>query len=285
MFAMLINGLAKTRRALRTRAGRTLVRRVLAGAALSFAYAALAQAGQPVNLRADVSSGPTITLGDLFDDAGAANQIMVGNGAPAGLSAVLDAGEVQRIAHIHGLDWDNPNGLRRIVVRSGEAAANSASSGREQRPSSARMSDVLTYARNLGAGEIIQPQDLVYSSIPTFAAPQDMPRDADAIIGKMVKRPLRAGTPVSARDVSTAQVIKRDDVVQVLYRSGGVSLTLEGKSMGAAGVGDPIDVMNTLSKKVIQAVAVGPDQAVVGPDAEQIREASTVTPTQFAALH
>ena len=38
-------------------------------------------------------------------------------------------------------------------------------------------------------------------------------------------------------------------------------------------VGDPVAVMNTNSKKVIQAVVTGPDQAVVGPEADAIRAA------------
>ena len=57
-------------------------------------------AGQLIALKADVSSGPTVTLGDLFDGSGADRDasIVVGNGAPPAESAVLDAGAVQQIA-------------------------------------------------------------------------------------------------------------------------------------------------------------------------------------------
>jgi hypothetical protein len=41
--------------------------------------------------------------------------------------------------------------------------------------------------------------------------------------------------------------------------------------------------MNTSSKKVFQAIAIGPDQAVVGPEAERMRAASVVDPAQFAS--
>ncbi|MBV9511106.1 MAG: flagella basal body P-ring formation protein FlgA, partial [Caulobacteraceae bacterium] len=83
---------------------------------LAAAHTAAALAGTPVTLRANPSSGPTITLADLFDGAGAAGQAYVGGGAPPGLDAVLDAGAVQRIAHMNGLDWANTDGLRRIIV-------------------------------------------------------------------------------------------------------------------------------------------------------------------------
>jgi len=248
-------------------------RLALVAAALALSVAGLAWAGAPVSLRPDLSSGATITLGDLFDAPGPAATVLVGYGAPAGQEAVLDAGQVQRIARLHGLDWDNPEDVRRILVRSNGGQT------------SGRMIDALTYARNIGAGEILQAQDLTYAKVPSFSAPQDMPRDPESLIGKMVRRPLRAGAAAAEHDVEAAQVIKRDDTVQVVYRNDGVSLTLEGKAMASATTGEPVAVLNTVSKKVIQAVAVGPDEAVVGPDAEQYRQASLSDPTQFAALH
>ncbi|MFZ3007155.1 MAG: flagellar basal body P-ring formation chaperone FlgA, partial [Phenylobacterium sp.] len=76
---------------------------------------------------------------------------------------------------------------------------------------------------------------------------------------------------VSVRDVSAPQVIKAGDAVTVIYQAGGVSLALEGKAMGAAGIGDTVSVQNTTSRKIIQATASGPGQAVVGPAADQLK--------------
>jgi flagella basal body P-ring formation protein FlgA len=201
---------------------------------------------------------------------------MIGYGAPAGQDAVLDAGEVQRLAHLHGLDWSNPGHIRRIVVRSDGAAPGDAS------VPTGRLVDALTFSRNLAAGDIVQPTDLVYAKVAAFAVPSDTPRDPESVIGKMVKRPVRSGAAIANHDVSAAQVIKRDDTVQVAFRDEGISLTMQGKAMASAAVGDQITVLNTSSKKVIQAVAVGPDEAVVGPDAEQYRALGPNTPLQFA---
>jgi len=245
-------------------------------AAMSLAASA-AMAGQPVSLRPDPSSSGAITLGDLFDDAGGAAKIIVGSSAPAGLSAVLDAGEVQRIAHIHGLDWDNSRGVRRIIVLSA-ASAPVADTPAQPR----RMVEVLTYAHSLNAGDVVQPQDLTFAKVASFAVPSDAPGDAARIIGKAAKRPLRSGAAVSAQDVAPAQVIKRDDVVEIAYRADGINLVLQGRAMASASVGEPVSVMNTASKRVFQAIAVGPDQAVVGPEAERVR-ASLNDSTQFAS--
>jgi flagella basal body P-ring formation protein FlgA len=247
-------------------------------AAVCFAAATAASAGTPVALRPDPASGPAITLGDLFDGAGPAARVVVGNGAPAGLNAVLDAGQVQQIAHINGLDWDNPKGIRRIIVHGGAVAAQAAPAA-----SAAKTVEVLTYARSLAAGEVVQPADLTYAKVPVFQAPQDAPRDAADIIGKAARRPLRSGTAVAALDVTAAQVIKRDDMIAVAFHAEGMTLTLQGKALGGAAVGETLNVMNLTSKKVIQAVAVGPDQAVVGPEAEQIKSTGLPAGVQIAA--
>ena len=243
-------------------------------AAAMLAWAAPAMAGQSVSLRAQVAASGSITLADLFDNAGPAGGVVIGNGAPAGLSAVLDAGAVQRIARDHGLDWDNPSGLQRIIVPSlGGPVA-----------SAGHMIDVLTYARNLTAGEVLQPTDLAFGKTPSFAVPADAPRDADEVIGKVVRRPLRAGSPVAGHDLAAAVLIKRDDLVEVGYHTDGISLTLQGKAMADAAAGEPVAIQNTTSKKVIQAITTGPDEAVVGPEADAIRAAALQPPSQFAAL-
>lgn len=243
-------------------------RLLIAAAAVLLASPALA--GQPVMLKADpVDSDGIITLSDLFEGAGAAGKIAVA--AKPGASAVLDAAAVQGIARRAGLDWANAEGFRRIVVRGGGpgmATAAVAARGNVE---------VLTYARSLSAGEVVQPQDLVWGK--AAAAPSDAPSDAEAIIGLAAKRPLRAGAAVSARDVSAPQVIKSGDLITVTYEDGGISLVLQGKAMAAASLGDTLAVQNIASKKVIQAVASGPGQAVVGPAADQLK---ALPRTQYA---
>ena len=238
-------------------------------AATAALIAAPALAGQPVVLKADpVDSDGIITLSDLFEGAGAAGKIPVA--AKPGASAVLDAAAVQGLARRAGLDWANAEGFRRIVVRSAAAGPGVATAARGN-------VEVLTYARSLTAGEIVQPQDLVWGQ--AAAAPSDAPNDAEAIIGLAARRPLRAGAAVSARDVSAPQVIKSGDLITITYEDGGISLVLQGKAMAAASLGETLAVQNIASKKIIQAVASGPGQAVVGPAADQLK---ALPRTQYA---
>lgn len=253
---------------------RVLTALVAALAIPAMALGGPALAGQAVTLKADVaSSDAQVTLGDLFNDAGPAARTPVANFS--GASVVLDAGSIQLAARRAGLDWANAEGLHKIVVRGGAPQTVASAASPAAATATARNNiEVLTYARSLNAGEIVQPTDLTW--IKAAAAPSDAPNDAGLVIGQAAKRPLRAGSVVQARDYGSAQVIKAGDIVTVSFEADGVSLTLEGKSMASAGVGDVLPVQNMLSKKVIQTLVTGPGQAVVGPAADQIRAARSL---------
>lgn len=246
-----------------------MMKRLLIAAAAAL-IAAPALAATPVTLKADpVDADGMITLGDLFDGAGAAGKIPVA--AKPGASAVLDAAAVQGAARRAGLEWANAEGFRRIVVRGAPTAGPGAAGAARANV------EVLTYARSLSAGEIVQPQDLVWAKVA--AAPSDAPGDADAVIGLAARRPLRAGAAVSARDVSAPQVIKAGEMITVTYDNDGISLALQAKAMAGAALGDSFAVQNIASKKIIQAVASGPGQALVGPAADQLK---ALPRTQYA---
>lgn len=243
---------------------------------LGLALCALpALAGQTVTLKAvPWNATGVVTLGDIFDGAGPASGVAVGQ--RTGSLVILDAAAVQGAARRAGLDWANTDGLRRIVIKggdlgpTGQGATAQASGGQ---PVQARGNvDILTYAHSLSTGEILQPEDLVWAK--AAAAPADSPRDADQIIGKAARRPLREGAPASQRDVSAPQVIKAGDTVTVTYSGGGISLSMEGKALSSAAIGDTLMVLNTNSKKTLQATASGPGQALIGPQADQMRGAS-----------
>lgn len=243
------------------------------------ALAAPAMAG-PVSLLVDpVDEDGRVTLGELFDGAGPAASVVVGQ--RVGASVMLEARQVQAVARQHGLEWANPQGLRRIVVREGGAMAAEASA----RPAAASVAraaatvDVLTYARNIGAGEVIQPSDVLWSTVQAHLATAGAPQDAEAVIGLTTRRPLRAGSPVASRDLVATQVIARNDMVQVAYIAGSVEVSITGRATRDAAAGEPVAVLNLQSGRTIDAVAVAPGRAVAGPAAQLAR----LRPQEFAA--
>ena len=223
------------------------------------------------------AAGPRITLADLFEGAGAKGAVVVGTAAPAGGQAVLDAALVQAAARRAGLDWSNPEGRRRLIVASVDRSA----AGRVA-PAKGRKA-VLAYARNINAGEVVQASDLVWSD--EAVAPGDAVPDAEAAVGMAARRPLRMGAAAAAHDLGAPRVIKRDDAVQVAFEEDGISLSLTGRAMADAAVGDTVTVLNPASKKPIDATASGPGRAVVGPAAEALRARAYPNPVlAYASL-
>jgi flagella basal body P-ring formation protein FlgA len=242
-------------------------------AALALATPAFAG---PVDIKANpVDDDGCVTLGDIFANAGGAAGVVVAE--RAGPSVVLEAGQLQSLARRSGLDWSNPQGLRRVVVRQGGVPAAEAA-GRPAAAVAGRpgaTAEVLTYSRSLAAGEVIQPADVAWTTVQAHQAPAGGPHDAEQVIGLSAKRALRAGAVVSTRDLASPQVIARNDMVQVAYVVGGVTLTVTGRATRAAALGEAVPVLNTTSGRTIDAVASGPGQAIAGPAALAARSQST----------
>jgi flagella basal body P-ring formation protein FlgA len=228
----------------------------------------------PVTLRANpVDEDGRVTLGDIFEGAGAASGVVVAS--RAGPSVVFEAGQLQALAARSGLQWANPQNLRRVVVRNaalapGAVVPAAASVARPAATAGATV-PVLTYARNLAAGDVVQPEDVVWTDVQAHLAAGGGPSDAEQVIGLSARRALRAGAVVGARDLAAPQVIARNDTVEVAFVAGGVTLTVTGRAMRNAAVGEPVTITNLTSGRQIEAVATGPGQAVAGPQAQVAR--------------
>nr|WP_209282435.1 flagella basal body P-ring formation protein FlgA [Brevundimonas alba] len=115
----------------------------------------------PVTLKANpVDEDGRITLGDLFDGAGSAAGVVIG--ARSGPSVVFEAGQLQAIARQSGLDWANPTGLRRVVVRHAAAAPASTPATNNAAPAAAAPTPVrMAPGRAAYAERIISRNDIV----------------------------------------------------------------------------------------------------------------------------
>lgn len=234
----------------------------VAAIALCLALAATPAFATPVSLvDGPVDDDGVVTLGELFDNAGLASGVRVATRTTA--TVVLDAAQVQTIARRNGLEWSNPTGIRRIIVRSGGPGGGAALTPASQVRGAATV-EVLAYARNIATGETIQPEDVIWTTVQAHQAGAGGPDDAEDVIGLSARRPLRSGTAVRTADLTRPQVIARGDMVDVTYEAGGISLTLRGRALEAATVGEAFRVQNVESGRTIEVVAIEPGRALAG---------------------
>ena len=103
--------------------------------------------------------------------------------------------------------------------------------------------------RTLRAGTILGPGDLA----PRGDGAQE---SIASLLGLEVRRAIYVGRVVLAEDLGPATLVRRNDVVTMVYRSGSLGLRTEGRALSAGGKGERIDVMNLDSRLTVRATVV-----------------------------
>ncbi len=123
--------------------------------------------------------------------------------------------------------------------------------------------DVAVSSRNLQKGEQVQPGDFSLKRTNTSRIGRQFFDSAPALIGKEVRRTIRSGAVIRPQDVQQPELVKRGDTVILTAKSGSLTVTSNGTAMASGRLGEQIKVMNTQSKRVIDAVVSGPGHALV----------------------
>ena len=125
--------------------------------------------------------------------------------------------------------------------------------------------------RPIERGEVLQASDLTIVRRPK-AESGAVFTDSNAAIGLSARHALRPGQALATADLMKPEIIARNDTVTIVYQVPGITLTLRGQAKDAGALGDTISVVNTESKRVVQAVVSGPDRVTVGPITAQLAD-------------
>ncbi|MCB2128874.1 MAG: flagellar basal body P-ring formation protein FlgA [Rhodobacteraceae bacterium] len=104
--------------------------------------------------------------------------------------------------------------------------------------------DTVLAARTLRPQTVISPADLVVGTedIPGFASsPQE-------VIGLETRIAIYQGRPIRLSDLGPQTIVSRNQIVELRYRAGGLTITVEGRALASGGVGERIRVMNPASR-------------------------------------
>lgn len=110
---------------------------------------------------------------------------------------------------------------------------------------------VLSY--RLPHGKVVQASDIEYIDYEKSKVRFDTAQTAKEIIGKELRRSMPEMRPIRKRDLISEQVISKNSVVNMIYKTPFVTLQATGISMDDGAKGDLVRIKNSESSKVVQA--------------------------------
>jgi flagella basal body P-ring formation protein FlgA len=125
--------------------------------------------------------------------------------------------------------------------------------------------EVPVLARMIERGEIISPRDIVIDRMPRSAIRSDIITDANRLTGMSARRNLREGVPLTRDLLMEPILVQRGDLVTIVYRSTGLTLTTRGRALSAGARGEVIQIFNIQSKRTVEAEVSGPGFVTVMP--------------------
>lgn len=123
------------------------------------------------------------------------------------------------------------------------------------------LADSVVATRTIRARSLLSAEDM---TLVAMAIPEAL-TDTAAAIGQETRVAIYAGKPILAAQIGPSAIIARNQIVQLSYTAGGLTILTEGRALARGGVGETIEVMNLTSRSKVAGL-IGPDGVLrVGP--------------------
>ena len=130
------------------------------------------------------------------------------------------------------------------------------------------LSETLVAARTIRSQAILTAADLktIAKTIPGTL------EFAEDVIGLETRVVLYSGRPIRPGDIGPPAVIERNQVVTLLFKRGGLTIVAEARSLGRAGIGDRLRLMNLASRSTVTGTVQADGTVTVGgPDISRFK--------------
>ena len=238
-------------------------------AALFLSVILLAPLGVAQRAGAKVIGGDWITLGDVAPVTGEHAGILLGPAPPPGQTLALDPAFLVATAKNAGVILAIPLDQPIMVTRAtGNAKpAPVANTARPAMPAAQitgaqTAGQVLVLARDIPRGHVLSESDLSWQDANP-ARPIRNGADMQLAVGLEVRRALKAGQALLSADLKQPALIRKGEPVKLVYVSAGVRLVVDGVAQNEAAKGEAVRVLNSYSKRTIDAVAEASGEARV----------------------
>ena len=113
---------------------------------------------------------------------------------------------------------------------------------------------MLTAAMN--RGDIIGPGDVEWRTQQVSRALVGYLVNDQKIIGKELRKHLRAGSPIRTSDLMSPQIVDRGQTVDLVAQSAGLVVNMQGKALANGSEGDRLLVKNLSSGKRVEGLVL-----------------------------
>ena len=128
--------------------------------------------------------------------------------------------------------------------------------------------EVPALAHDVAMNDVIAPQDLMTIELPAERAGATLITSADDLAGQAARRPLRARQALFTFDVKKPVLVKKGELVTLVFSLPGIELTAAGQALADGGKGDVIAALNARSHRTIEGrVSAAGTVAVQAPAA------------------
>lgn len=223
----------------------------------------------PLAVAQTVIKGDWITLGDVAPVTGEHAGILLGPAPPAGQTLALDpaflVATAKKAGVILAIPLDQPVMVTRSTGNATPAPVAKQARTANPAPQIAGMqqaAQVLVLLRDVPRGHLIGSGDIGWED----ASPTRTVRggaDLQAAVGMEMRRAVKAGQPILAVDLKQPAMIRKGEPVKIVYVSAGVRLSVDGIAQNEAAKGEAVRVLNSYSKRTIDAVATATGEASV----------------------
>jgi flagellar basal body P-ring formation protein FlgA len=114
--------------------------------------------------------------------------------------------------------------------------------------------DVPVLNHRMSPGDAITEADLGWITMPADRIGATVLVDAEDLLGKTPRRPIRPETPMRLTDLAIAVAVTKGSLVTIALETPSMQLTVQGRAMQNGSIGETIRVMNTMSNRTLEAV-------------------------------
>jgi flagella basal body P-ring formation protein FlgA len=182
------------------------------------------------------------------------------SGTDARMELVLDGGDVEFVlptdvtasVAVHNLQFDPTS--QRFAATLVVPAEGPTSQQRNVSGTIYETIDIPVLNHAVGAGTTVQDADLQWISVRTDRLIGNVITDARQLVGMTTKRPLRTNQMLRGSDLVMTPTIRKNSLVTLALQTGQMNLTVTGKALEDAAIGQAIRVVNINSKKELTGI-------------------------------